>query len=104
MNSHNSSRHDDDQTPPTGLHPPGSDRTGALVLALLAAGAFCGWYIFGRELPRDEKPPAVVATPPILPPAATDTSAELPGHHHYTAFVSKDQPGAPQTGAKSSKP
>ena len=80
---------------------------GALVLALLAAAAFCGWYILARELPGDSGPPAIVEAPQIIPPATTDLADDLPSHTHYTVFVSKDQASAskaPQAGLIPSKP
>ncbi len=107
MNLPNSSRHHELGTRPTRSRPPGNDHSGALVLALLAAAAFCGWYILARELPGDSGPPAIVEAPQIIPPATTDLADDLPGHTHYTVFVSKDQASAskaPQAGLIPSKP
>jgi hypothetical protein len=83
---------------------PESGPTGALVLVLLVAAAFCGWYIFVRELPSDSSPPAIVEAPPILPPTITDTSADLPGHEHYTLSVSKNLPTTSKTPQTETKP
>lgn len=62
--------------------PPGADNSGALILAVLAIAAFCGWYLMVRDRPNDTTPLPVVQKP-LLPPSTTDTSADLPGHDHY---------------------
>ncbi|MET1045196.1 MAG: hypothetical protein ABWX70_00605 [Hyphomicrobium sp.] len=61
------------------------------MLAVLAAAAFCGWYIIVHDRPSDTKPLSVVETP-LMPPETTDTSAELPGHQHYAVFGTADKP------------
>jgi hypothetical protein len=75
--------------------PPGGDNAGALVLGLLAIAAFCGWYILVRERPNDTDALPVIQKP-LIPPTATDTSSDLPGHTHYSLFGAKDQSGAPR--------
>jgi hypothetical protein len=66
--------------------PPHSDHTGAIILALLAAAAFCGWYLTVIDSLTGTEPLPVVQKP-IMPPATTDLSADLPGHTHYTILV-----------------
>ncbi|MFT3732550.1 MAG: hypothetical protein QM780_14215 [Hyphomicrobium sp.] len=66
--------------------PPRTDHGGALILALLAAAAFCGWYLvqLGRTADTDPLP---VVHKPIMPPDTTDVSSELPGHTHYSVVA-----------------
>jgi hypothetical protein len=59
-----------------------ADHTGAIILALLAAAAFCGWYLTVTDSPKESGPLPVVQKP-IMPPSTTDLSADFPGHTHY---------------------
>jgi hypothetical protein len=77
----------DDNLP---VRPPGGDNSGVLILLLLAVAAFCGWYIVVRDHAGNSNPLPVVEKP-IIPPTTIDTSAEFPGHKHYTVFGDKDQ-------------
>jgi len=72
--------------------PRGADHSGAIILALLAAAAFCGWYLTMVDSLTDTSP-LPVAQKPIMPPATPDLSADLPGHTHYTVV-------APENGQK----
>jgi hypothetical protein len=65
--------------------PRGADRAGAVVLALLAAAAFCGWYLTVVDS-QSETDPLPVVQKPIMPPTTTDVSADLPGQTHYTVL------------------
>ncbi len=80
MNASDPSEQDDARRPP-----PNADNSGMLVLALLAAAAFCGWDLIVRDRPNDTNPLPVVQKP-LLPPSTMDTSADLPGHEHYTVL------------------
>ncbi len=72
------------------VSPPGGDNSGVLILVLLAVAAFCGWYIVVRDHAGNSNPLPVVQKP-IIPPTTVDTSAEFPGHKHYTVFGADDQ-------------
>jgi hypothetical protein len=53
------------------------------VLVLLAVAAFSGWYLIVENRSNDTGPLPVVQRP-LMPPASTDLTSELPGHTHYT--------------------
>ena len=79
-----------------GRRPAGPHHTGALVLALLALAAFCGWYLVEQDWPDDSAPLRVVQKPIMPPTTETDTSSEMTGHTHYTIMEPQEAAGAPK--------